>query len=128
PFHHRVRGRWWETLAAAEITLLVTREYEHIVIALRCLDRTGPEITFLPMPHPSGLVADRQRGIVHVASTRNPNQVYVLAPVTTALDRPDVALSDISPGPLVPVRSRFYPVALYLHDLAMIGRNLYANA
>src|SRR5262249_22987286 len=32
---HRVRGAFWETLAAAGITLLVTREYEHLVMALQ---------------------------------------------------------------------------------------------
>src|SRR5262249_1101699 len=30
--------------------------------------------------------------------------------------------------PLVPVRSRFLPGALYLHDLAMVGGALHANA
>jgi len=30
--------------------------------------------------------------------------------------------------PLVPVRSRFYPGCLYLHDLALVGGRLHANA
>ena len=33
---YEVRGAWWETLAARAITLLVTREYEHLVDARRC--------------------------------------------------------------------------------------------
>ena len=30
----RATGAWWDTLDSAGITLLVTREYEHLVIAL----------------------------------------------------------------------------------------------
>ncbi len=124
---HTVRGAWWETLARLDITLLVTREYEHLVMALHA-GRRGPHVTFLRLPHPSGLAVDRQHGVVHVASTRNPNQVYDLAPVHHVLDRLDVR-ADAPPGrPLVPVRSRFLPGCLYLHDLAVMGGRLYANA
>ena len=31
---HAVHGAFWEALAAARVTLLVTREYEHLVMAL----------------------------------------------------------------------------------------------
>ena len=68
---HTVRGDWWETLAMSGVTLLVTREHEHLVIALRAT-RQGPNISYLPLPHPSGLTVDRKRNLVHVASTRNP--------------------------------------------------------
>lgn len=131
---HVARGAWWETLARLDITLLVTREYEHLLMALRA-DRGRPNVTFLRLPHPSGLAVDRQRGVVHVASTRNPNQVYDLAPVGGTLERLDVRVAK-SPGlrksdtggPLVPVRSRFLPGCLYLHDLAVMGGALYGNA
>ncbi len=115
----QVRGRWWETLAACRVTLVVTREYEHFVLALRA-DARGPHVTCLPLPHPSGIAVDAQRGIVHVAATRNPNQIYDLAPATAADGRGERAL--------VPVRTRFFPGALYLHDLALIGGRLHANA
>ena len=82
---HTVRGEWWETLARLGITLLVTREYEHLVMAMHAGGRR-PHVTFLRLPHPSGLAVDRQRGIVHVASTRNPNQLYDLAPVAAYLN------------------------------------------
>ena len=72
-----VRGRFWETLAATRATLLVTREYEHFVLALRA-GRGGPRTSWLALPHPSGVAVDAARGVVHVATTRNPNQVYDL--------------------------------------------------
>jgi hypothetical protein len=66
---HTVHGAFWETLAAHRLTLLVTREYEHLVIGLHAGKRS-PVVSYLPVPHPSGLVADVRRGVVHVASTR----------------------------------------------------------
>lgn len=125
--HWNVQGRWWEILAACGITLLVTREYEHLLIAMHAAEGK-PSISYMPLPHPSGLAIDRQQNIVHVASTRNPNQVYDLAPVVDTLERLDVRADPPADRPLVPVRSRFYPGCLYMHDLALIGGNLYANA
>jgi hypothetical protein len=84
------KGAWWETLADLGVTLLVTREYEHLVMALRVTDGK-PDISYMPMPHPSGLAVDTARGIVHIASTRNPNQVYDFAPVTSVTPRLDVS-------------------------------------
>jgi uncharacterized protein (TIGR03032 family) len=124
---YRVRGRFWETLAETGMTLLVSREYEHMVIALRA-DDTGPRVTFMRLPHPSGIAVDRERATVYIASTRNPNQVYDLAPVTSLRARLDVRLFALEDRPLVPVRSRFLPGSLYLHDLAIVGHALYATA
>jgi uncharacterized protein (TIGR03032 family) len=124
---YSVRGAWWQTLAQANVTLLVTREYEHLVMALS-VDEAGPRISYMPLPHPSGLAVDRQRGVVHVASTRNPNQIYDLAPVTGVLPRGDIPSAAPPDQPLVPLSSRFLPGSLYMHDLAVIGGALYANA
>ena len=126
---HRTSGRWWETLAEHRVTLLVTREYEHLVLALRC-ENGRPQVSFLPLPHPSGLVVDRDRGLVHIASTRNPNQVFDLSPVVGFLDRAEVIgqTDGSAAGRLVPIRSRFYPGALYLHDLALVAGRLHGNA
>jgi uncharacterized protein (TIGR03032 family) len=126
-FRSTTRGAFWETLADAGVTLLVTREYEHLVLALHA-GKTAPVVSYLPLPHPSGIAVDRRRGIVHVASTRNPNQLFDLAPAVAA--PPDVgARAERLPGrPLVPVRSRFLPGATYLHDLAMVGGVLHGNA
>lgn len=123
---HRVRGPFWELLAEHDLTLLVTREYEHLVMALTATPE--PRATFLRLPHPSGLAVDRERGSVHVASTRNPNQVYELRPAAGRLDRADAPGEAAEDAPLVPVGSRFYPGALYLHDLAFVGGRLHGNA
>jgi len=80
------------------------------------------------MPHPSGLVVDRQAGKVHIASTRNPNQIYTFKPLSSMLDRTDVKLPANPGSPLMPASSAYYPGSLYIHDLAIVGTQLYANA
>lgn len=123
---YTVSGRFWETLADSGGTLLVTREYEHLVMALRA--DPAPAITALRLPHPSGIAYDAARGVVHIACTRNPNQVLTLAPYAGAIPRLDMAQPDPDGRPLMPVRSTFYPGSLYMHDLALIGGELHANA
>ena len=85
-------------------------------------------MSFWPVPHPSGIAVDSREGIVHIASTRNPNQIYDLAPVSQLADRGDAACRHAPGRPLVPLRSRFLPGCLYIHDLAMVGGTLHANA
>jgi len=123
-----VRGKWWEILESLRITLLVSREYEHLIVALNH-DGDKATVTFQPIPHPSGLAVDREKGVVYLASTRNPNQVYDFEPVTGHLLRGGPSHEpSILGNPLVPIRSRFYPGCMYLHDLSIIDRTLYANA
>jgi uncharacterized protein (TIGR03032 family) len=122
----RVRGAWWETLGALGITLLVTREYEHLLMALAA-PRGRPHTSYLPLPHPSG-VALADDGGVFVASTRNPNQIFELRPAAGLLDRVETRGHRIEGRPLVPVRSWLVPGCLYLHDLAFIGGVLHGNA
>jgi uncharacterized protein (TIGR03032 family) len=116
-----------ELLASLGITLLVTREYEHLLMALSAGGGRA-RVSYFPLPHPSGLVVDRRRRELFVASTRNPNQLFVFRPVLRALERKDAEESDIEGNPLVPTRSIFYPGCLYMHDLARIGDALYANS
>lgn len=125
---HHVQGPFWQTLAAAKITVLLTREYEHLVLALSA-PQGKPRVSYLGLPHPSGLAVDLKRQRVHVAATRNPNMVFDLAPLAGLQKRGD------SPGPLGlgarplwPVRARYYPGSCYFHDLALIGGQLHANA
>lgn len=113
----KATGSWWQILENAGITLLVSREYEHLLMAVGA-GESGPSLTFLPLPHPSGVAIDEKRGVVHVASTRNPNQIVDLAP----------AKAPANQRPLIPVRARFLPGRLYLHDLAVMGRKLFATA
>lgn len=124
---HSVEGAWWEALERTGSTLIVSREYEHLLLAL-AVDDGHPRITFMRMPHPSGLAHDPDRGVLHVASTRNPNQVFELAPVDALLERGDSDAQAPPDRPLIPRRSTFLPGALYLHDLALVGGELHANA
>src|SRR5262249_30576271 len=123
---HRVRGDFWDVLAERRITLLVTREYEHLLVALHA-GRRGPGVSWLPLPHPNGLAVDAGRGVVHVASTRNPNQIFELAPVTGLLGGRGGRRA-VAGRPLLPVRSRFLPGGLFLHDVALVGGALHATA
>jgi len=110
----RARGDFWGVLDRLQATLLVSREYEHLVVALSVEDGR-PLVTYLRLPHPSGLVYDRERRRLYLASTRNPNAIFELAPAA-------------GQGALVPLSARFYPGRTYLHDLALVGGVLHANA
>ena len=121
-------GQWWSTLSDSAVTLLVTREYEHLLLAMHVSDSLGPTVSMMRMPHPSGLAIDHARGVAHVASTRNPNQIFDLMPLDGLAPRLDVDEVRLSGKPLLPVRTRFYPGCLYIHDLAMIGDELHANS
>jgi uncharacterized protein (TIGR03032 family) len=123
----RADHRFWDLLAELEVTLLVSREYEHLVLGLSA-PSGQPRTSWFRLPHPSGIAVDAERGVVHVASTRNPNQVVDLTPVNSQLARTDAPDAPVDDRPLLPVRSRYLPGALYLHDLAMIGGRLHANS
>lgn len=126
-FRACVRGPFWEILSEARVTLLVTREYEHLVLALGT-SGGRPEASALELPHPSGLAVDPRAGTVHVACTRNPNVVLDLQQAVGLLKRADLKTRPDIRGALVPVRARFFPGSTYLHDLAFVGGVLYANA
>jgi uncharacterized protein (TIGR03032 family) len=119
---------WWGIFGELGITLLVTREYEHLAMALSAV-KGRPRVSFFPVPHPSGLTVDRAAQRVMLASTRNPNQIYTFRPAGTALERDDIAAPMVAEGGLLaPVSSMFFPGSLYIHDLAMIGSTVFANA
>ena len=96
--------------------LLVTREYEHLRRGARASGR--PDAS-MPLPHPSGLAVDRGER-VHVASTRNPNQVSVELAAAPTRRAAGGRSSRCAP--------RSIPGALYLHDLALVGGVLHGNA
>ena len=125
---YKTQGRFWETLEKLGVTLLIGREYEHLVLALSA-ECEKPRITYLPLPHPSGIVVDRGKGRVHIASTRNPNQIFTFGMVGLGDPRTDTKpVSKYFQKSLIPLFSHFYPGSLYLHDLAMVGEKLYGNA
>ena len=108
----RASRGWWELLESLGLTLFVTREYEHLAIAMSV--RNGrPRISFFPVPHPSGLVVDRDKRKLYLASTRNPNQIYTMLPAESCF---------------TPVSSSYYPGSLYIHDLGLLGGVLHASA
>jgi uncharacterized protein (TIGR03032 family) len=118
---------WWSLLEQLGITLFVTREYEHLALGLTA--RGGrPRVTYFPVPHPSGLVVDRAARRMYLASTRNPNQIYTLMPASGLLSRSDTRVRVPPSSRLLPVASAFYPGSLYLHDLALVGGELFGNA
>ena len=118
---------WWDLIAGAGITLVVSREYEHLLMAMSAPEGR-PKLSFFPMPHPSGLAADRTAQRLYAASTRNPNQVFVFRPASGKLDRLDVTAKQWPGSPLAPVATTTYPGSLYMHDLAVVGGQLFANA
>lgn len=126
-FRHRVSGSWWETLDRAGVTLIVTREYEHLLLALTVVSGK-PYCTYFRLPHPSGIAFDCLRRELHVASTRNPNQIVSFLPVTNSLSRGDAQRPSVESKPLIPRSTSFLPGCFYLHDLAMIGGTLHANS
>lgn len=118
----RVSGDWWEILEQLDACLVVSREYEHLLLAMAVAPE-GPRQSFMSLPHPSGMAFDSHAEKLHVASTRNPNQVYVLAPVQ-ATNGQGADGSRL----LVAQSASFFPGRLYLHDLAFIGGVLHGNA
>jgi len=123
----RVRGRFWEALEATGQTLVVTREYEHIVVALHAA-RGRPRVSYLRVPHPSGLAVDRRRRRLLLASTRNPNMIVDLVPARRFLKSAGTQAARELGSALLPVSCRYLPGGLYLHDLAVIGGRLFGNA
>lgn len=123
----RVEGAWWEALAASSATLLVAREYEHLLLGLSVVDGQ-PHVTYLAMPHPSGIAWDAAAQELHVASTRNPNAIVTLRPCVGLLPRLDSEAAEIERRPLLVDQVRFLPGSAYLHDLAMVGGELHANS
>jgi uncharacterized protein (TIGR03032 family) len=130
-FQYETVGNFWPIIEQLGITLFVTREYEHLIMAFSVIDGK-PRISFYPLPHPSGIAFDTIQNRLYIASTRNPNQLFQFRAVGNLLPRLDVR-SDLSTSyvnvkPMVPVSSQFFPGCTYLHELKFIGTKLYANA
>jgi uncharacterized protein (TIGR03032 family) len=104
---HDADASFWKALRRLKVRLLVSREYEHLVLSL-----SASGMSWFPLPHPSGIAVDPKSGGFHVACTRNPNMLVEFRPREA----------------LLPVRTRFLPGRLYLHDLAWIGGRLHGNA
>jgi uncharacterized protein (TIGR03032 family) len=129
-FRYRESGDFFSILGALQITLLVTREYEHLVMAITTI-KGSPVFSYLSIPHPSGIAVDTKREIVYIASTRNPNMVFEFSPLKKNIERLDVRKNtreDLDSKILLPRQTNFFPGCYYIHDLAMIDGVLHANS
>ncbi len=124
---YSARGAWWDVLAQSGVTLIVSREYEHLVLAIASGER--PRLSYIRLPHPSGIAFDAARGRLFIASTRNPNQIFEFVPAAGTIARSDVVRGvPTASRPLIPNRTWFLPGCHYTHELAIIGDRLHANS
>jgi len=122
-------GAFWETLHRLELTLAVTREYEHFLLLMSApggLPLQSP----LPLPHPSGIAVDAATGNLIVSSTRTPNLIFWLRPLQDADWTREIVPAAIARqgGKLyLPYRSTLLPGSLYIHEISLIGAELFAT-
>lgn len=123
----KVAGSWWDAVERAGVTLIVSREYEHLLLGITV---TGgkPDVTYFRLPHPSGIAFNAKSSELWVASTRNPNQLVVFRAVSKMLNRADRKTVQVTRRPLLPVRTSFLPGCYYIHDLAFVDGTLHANS
>jgi len=124
---HQMRGNFLSLLEKLKITLLVTREYEHLIIALNAKNGKLNQ-SFLHLPHPNGIAVNRKTNKVYIASTRSPSQIVELSTIKNLMVRDGHPGKNRKDKLLVPSRVKYYAGAYYFHDLAMIGEKLYANS
>jgi uncharacterized protein (TIGR03032 family) len=128
---YTVTGNWWQILEETLSTLIVTREYEHLALAISVLNGK-PLISYLQLPHPSGIAVSIKEKKVFIASTRNPNLIFDFSPVSEYINRHEVTITpqekEYYLTSLIPKCIRFYPGCFYIHDLGMIDGKLYASS
>lgn len=124
---YTLRGKFLSLLEKLNITLLVTREYEHLVIGLNAKNGKLNQ-SFLHLPHPNGIAVNKKKTKVYIASTRSPSQIVELGLVSGLMKRDGHNETAKKQKVLVPSRVKYYAGAFYFHDLAMIGDKLYANS
>lgn len=120
---YKLHGNFLVLLKKLNITLLITREYENMVIALGAQKR-GLRQSFLHLPHPSGIAVNKKTNKLYLAATRNPNQIIELSSAKTRNSKEKKS----PPGILLPTRVKYYAGEYYFHDLAFIGDELYVNS
>src|ERR1700733_7503472 len=98
------------------ITLIASREYENMVIALNATGKKKIEQSFIHLPHPSGIAVDRKNNAMYVAATRNPNQIVEFKVSNGYLGR--LKIGKPEEKILLATRSKYYPGEYYFHDLA----------
>lgn len=122
-------GNFWGLLDQLGISLAVTREYEHFALLLGG-GKGDPLQSPLPLPHPSGMAYDEISGDLIISSTRTPNLIFWCKRVKPEDYSREIVPQDISflKGDLfLPYRSTLLPGTLYIHEIALMGGELYAN-
>ena len=112
------------------MSLAVSREYEHLLLLLGS-DAGQPWQFAMDLPHPSGLFYDERLGELIVSSTRTPNQIFFFKCVGDADYAREVVPADFTrpDGTLyIPYRSLVLPGTLYIHDLVLMGENIFVTA
>lgn len=123
-------GPFWDILRELQISLAVSREYEHFVVVLGTQEG-GPAQSVLPLPHPSGMFYDRHSGDLILSSTRTPNLIFWLRQMAAADLRREIVPQTLQrpAGTLfLPYRSAILPGTLYIHEIAQVGGTLVATA
>jgi uncharacterized protein (TIGR03032 family) len=123
-------GPWCELLAELDVSLAVSREYEHLLLLLGT-DGGRPWQSAMDLPHPSGLFYDERRDELIVSSTRTPNQLFFLKGLGDADYDREIVPADF-PRPdgrlYIPYRSVLLPGTLYIHDLVLMGDDIFVTA
>jgi uncharacterized protein (TIGR03032 family) len=123
-------GPWWELLAELDVSLAVSREYEHLLLLLGG-DGGRPWQSAMDLPHPSGLFYDDGRDELVVSSTRTPNQIFFFKRVRDVDYHREVVPADFTPPDAtlyVPYRSVLLPGTLYIHDVVLMGNEIFVTA
>ena len=124
-------GDFFGLLAQQDFSLIVTREYEHFVLALDG-GPGGPIQSPFPLPHPSGMWWDEAARELIVSSTRTPNLIVWMTPFATSGAGDEIRPSDLDNPPstetlFLPRKSRYLPGTLYIHDVVKMGGEIYAT-
>jgi uncharacterized protein (TIGR03032 family) len=123
-------GGFFDLLGAQDYSLVVTREYEHFVLALDG-GADGPIQSPFPLPHPSGCWWDEASGELIVSSTRTPNILVWMSPYQQSAYGDAIRPTDVaSPEGMtlfLPRKARYLPGSLYIHDVVMMGGEIYAT-
>lgn len=123
-------GGFFDLLAAQNFSLLVSREYEHLLLALDG-GPDGPIQSPFPVPHPSGFCFDPASRELVVSSTRTPNILLWFTPfedlpASREIRPPDVAAPD-GETLFLPRKARYLPGSLYIHDLVKMDGQYFAT-
>ncbi len=120
-------GNFLAVLERLKLTLLATREYEHLVLGLN-VKKGKLRQSFLHLPHPNGIAVNHKTNKVYIASTRSPNKIIELCAANKLMERDGYSQKKTGENYLTPSRVKYYAGAYYFHDLAFIGEKLYANS